>query len=82
MATRTRKTTKKATSKKATTTTKKAKRILDAQKREWKRIWKEEVSGRRNPQEAAERAGQRYRLEYGATPKARWKNALAKAKKA
>lgn len=81
MATKKRKTTAKKATPKASTT-KKAKAILDAQKRDWKKIWKENVSGLYNARTGAKRASEEYRKKYGATPKARWKNALAKAKKA
>lgn len=76
-----RKTTRKATAKKATTT-QKAKKILDAQKRAWENIWSKHVSESRNPKESAKIAGREYREKYGKTRKARWKNALKEAKKA
>lgn len=63
-------------------TIKKAKAILDKQKRDWKRIWKDNVSGLQNARSGAKRASAEYKKKYGATPKARWQNALAKAKKA
>lgn len=60
----------------------KAKRILDAQKRDWKRIWKDNVSGLQNAKSGAKRASAEYKKKYGTTPKARWQNAIKKAKQA
>ena len=63
-------------------TIKKARAILDKQKRDWKRIWKDNVSGLQNAKSGAKRASAEYKKKYGATPKARWQNAIKKAKQA
>lgn len=70
----------KKTSRGASSTSKKASRILKEQKKEYQSIFRSEVKKSRNPQAGAKKAGKIYRDRYGATPKARWKNALKKAK--
>lgn len=61
-------------------TIKKAQRILDAQKQDYQRIFKDEVRKSGDSKKAAVRAGSVYRSRYGATATKRWKNALKKAK--
>ena len=78
-----RKTTNKATSseKKVNATIAKAIRILDKQKRDWKRIWKDNVSGLQNAKSGAKRASAEYKNKYGETRAKRWERALSEAKK-
>lgn len=61
-------------------TIKRAKRILESQKEDYKRIFKAEVRKGGDSKKAAMRAGRTYRSRYGSTAKARWKNALREAK--
>lgn len=58
-----------------------AQKIYNAQKQDYKTIFKKEVSKSKDPQKAAKKAGQIYRDRYGKTAAARWKNALSRAKK-
>lgn len=69
---------RKATAKSATI--KRAKRILESQKEDYKRIFKQEVRKGGDSKKAAVRAGSVYRSRYGATATKRWENALKKAK--
>ena len=70
----------KRTKKSSSNTIKKAQRILEAQKKDYKRIFKAEVRKGGDSKKAAMRAGSTYRSRYGATAKARWRNALREAK--
>lgn len=66
--------------KRTNTTIKKAQRILDEQKRDYKRIFKNEIRKEKNVKSAAIKAGSTYRTLYGSTPQKRWQNALKLAK--
>ena len=66
--------------KSSSNTIKKAQRILDAQKKDYQRIFKAEVRKGGDSKKAATRAGSVYRSRYGATAESRWKNALREAK--
>lgn len=61
-------------------TIKKAQRILEDQKKDYKRIFKNELRRSKNSKIAAVRAGSTYRTLYGSTPQKRWQNALKRAK--
>lgn len=76
---KTKKNNKKATAK-AAAVTKRAKQILDEQKRDWKKIFKSNVKGLYNAKTGAKRASEEYRKKYGDTPQKRWENAIKKAK--
>lgn len=65
---------------KASSTIKKAQRILEEQKKDYKRIFKNEVRKGKNSKSAAVKAGSTYRTLYGSTPQKRWQNALKRAK--
>lgn len=67
--------------KSSSNTIKKAQRILEARKEDYKRIFRAEVRKGGDPKKAAMRAGSTYRSRYGATANARWKNALREAKR-
>lgn len=70
----------KRTRKQSSNTIKKAQRLLEAQKNDYKRIFKAEVRKGGDSKKAAVRAGSIYRSRYGATKKSRWNNALKEAK--
>ena len=55
-------------------------KVLQRQKDDYKKIFKEEVRKSKNPRQGAKKAGEIYRSRYGATPTARWKRALKAAK--
>ena len=61
-------------------TIKKAVRILNDQKKDYKRIFRNEVRKSKNSKSAAVKAGITYRNIYGSTPQKRWENALRQAK--
>ena len=61
-------------------TLKKAQRILDSQKQDYQRIFKQELKKGGDSKKAAVRAGSTYRSRYGSTKKSRWSNALKQAK--
>lgn len=61
-------------------TIKKAVRILNDQKKDYKRIFKNEIRKGKNSRSAAVKAGIAYRTLYGSTPQKRWENALRQAK--
>lgn len=62
------------------TTIKKAVRILNDQKKDYKRIFRNEIRKSKNSRSAAVKAGITYRTLYGSTPQKRWQNALKQAK--
>lgn len=62
-------------------TIKKAVRILNDQKKDYKRIFRNEIRKSKNSRSAAVKAGNTYRTLYGSTPQKRWENALRQAKK-
>ena len=57
-----------------------ATRILDAQKKDYQKIFRAEVKKASDPKEGAKKAGRIYRDRYGKTATARWKRALKRAK--
>ena len=57
-----------------------AAKVLEAQKKDYQRIFREEVRKAKDPKKGAKKAGEIYRSRYGATPTARWKHALKAAK--
>lgn len=61
-------------------TIKKAVRILNDQKKDYKRIFRNEIRKSKNSRSAAVKAGITYRTLYGSTPQKRWENALRQAK--
>ena len=61
-------------------TIKKAQRILEDQKKDYKRIFRNALKKSKNSRSAAVKAGSTYRTLYGSTPQKRWQNALKKAK--
>ena len=63
-----------------TNTVKKARKILESQKKEYQRMFISETKKGGNTKAAAKRAGSAYRSKYGTTATTRWKNALRKAK--
>lgn len=70
----------KRTKKSSSNTIKKARRILDSQKQDYQRIFKQELKKGGDSKKAAVRAGSTYRSRYGSTKKSRWSNALKQAK--
>lgn len=66
--------------KRTNSTIRKAQRILEEQKKDYKRIFKNEIRKGKNSKSAAIKAGSTYRTLYGSTPQKRWQNALKRAK--
>jgi hypothetical protein len=77
----TKKTKRKSVTGKGSSVVKRAAHILQNQKSDYKRIFKEEIRKGGDSKTAAKRAGSVYRDRYGATASKRWKNALQLAKK-
>ena len=55
-------------------------KVLQSQKDDYRRIFREEVRKAKDPRQGAKKAGEIYRARYGATPTARWKKACSRAK--
>ena len=64
----------------ASATINKARKVLQEQKADYKRIFKNQIKKGGGVKSAAIKAGSIYRDLYGSTPKKRWQNALKVAK--